>query len=299
MALTELRDKYLAYLRFELNLSANTCQAYLQDVDKLLSYTEAEGIDLRALDYPRLQHFLSTLYDLGIHPNSIARIISGVKSFGRYLQLEGYVEADPTVLLEVPRKGRYLPEVLTTGEVDRIIEAAGSKGGHEALRNRAIIELLFSCGLRVSELCQLSFPDLFLEEGYLRVLGKGSKQRLIPLSPSAIQELKTYLADPARPTPKRGQEQYVFLSRLGKAISRITVFVFIREAAEMAGITKKISPHTFRHSFATVLLEGGANLQAIQLLLGHEDVATTEIYTHIDRTKLREQVERYHPRNRR
>ncbi len=299
MALTELRDKYLAYLRFELNLSANTCQAYLQDVDKLLSYIEAEGIDLRALDYPRLQHFLSTLYDLGIHPNSIARIISGVKSFGRYLQLEGYVEADPTVLLEVPRKGRYLPEVLTTGEVDRIIEAAGSKGGHEALRNRAIIELLFSCGLRVSELCQLSFPDLFLEEGYLRVLGKGSKQRLIPLSPSAIQELKTYLADPARPTPKRGQEQYVFLSRLGKAISRITVFVFIKEAAEMAGITKKISPHTFRHSFATVLLEGGANLQAIQLLLGHEDVATTEIYTHIDRTKLREQVERYHPRNRR
>ena len=299
MALTELRDKYLAYLRFELNLSANTCQAYLQDVDKLLSYIEAEGIDLRALDYPRLQHFLSTLYDLGIHPNSIARIISGVKSFGRYLQLEGYVEADPTVLLEVPRKGRYLPEILTTGEVDRIIEAAGSKGGHEALRNRAIIELLFSCGLRVSELCQLSFPDLFLEEGYLRVLGKGSKQRLIPLSPSAIQELKTYLADPARPTPKRGQEQYVFLSRLGKAISRITVFVFIREAAEMAGITKKISPHTFRHSFATVLLEGGANLQAIQLLLGHEDVATTEIYTHIDRTKLREQVERYHPRNRR
>ena len=299
MALTELRDKYLAYLRFELNLSANTCQAYLQDVDKLLSYIEAEGIDLRALDYPRLQHFLSTLYDLGIHPNSIARIISGVKSFGRYLQLEGYVEADPTVLLEVPRKGRYLPEVLTTGEVDRIIEAAGSKGGHEALRNRAIIELLFSCGLRVSELCQLSFPDLFLEEGYLRVLGKGSKQRLIPLSPSAIQELKTYLADPTRPTPKRGQEQYVFLSRLGKAISRITVFVFIREAAEMAGITKKISPHTFRHSFATVLLEGGANLQAIQLLLGHEDVATTEIYTHIDRTKLREQVERYHPRNRR
>ena len=299
MALTELRDKYLAYLRFELNLSANTCQAYLQDVDKLLSYIEAEGIDLGALDYLRLQHFLSTLYDLGIHPNSIARIISGVKSFGRYLQLEGYVEADPTILLEVPRKGRYLPEVLTTGEVDRIIEAAGSKGGHEALRNRAIIELLFSCGLRVSELCQLSFPDLFLEEGYLRVLGKGSKQRLIPLSPSAIQELKTYLADPARPTPKRGQEQYVFLSRLGKAISRITVFVFIKEAAEMAGITKKIGPHTFRHSFATVLLEGGANLQAIQLLLGHEDVATTEIYTHIDRTKLREQVERYHPRNRR
>lgn len=296
---TDIRDKYLAYLRFELNLSANTCQAYLQDVDKLLSYLETEGIDLPSLDYPCLQHFVATLYDLDIHPNSIARIISGVKNFGRYLQLEGYVEADPTTLLETPRKGRYLPEVLSTDEVDRILEAAASKGGHEGVRNRAIIELLFSCGLRVSELCHLTFPDIFLEEGFLRVQGKGSKQRLVPLSPSAIEELQRYLRDQGRPTPLRGQEQYVFLSRRGKAISRITVFVFIKEAAEMAGIAKTISPHTFRHSFATALLEGGANLQAIQLLLGHENVSTTEIYTHIDRTKLREQIERYHPRNRR
>ena len=199
----------------------------------------------------------------------------------------------------MPRKGRYLPTVLTTAEVDRIIEAAGSKGGVEGQRNRAIIEVLFSCGLRVSELCHLTFPDLFLDEGYLRVQGKGSKQRLVPLSDSAIAEVTRYLRDPDRATPKRGQEDYVFLSRRGQAISRITVFVMVREAAEMAGVDKKISPHTFRHSFATALLEGGANLQAIQLLLGHEDVATTEIYTHIDRTKLREQVERYHPRNRR
>jgi len=296
---TDIRAKYLSYLRFELNLSANTCQAYLFDLDKLLSYLETEGLRIDDLDYPRLQHFVSTLYDLGISPNSISRIISGVKSFGRYLLLEGYLDTDPTALLEVPRKGRYLPTVLSTEEVDRMIEACGQKRGVEGARNRAIIEVLFSCGLRVSELCQLRFSDVFLDEGYLRVLGKGSKQRLVPLSPSAIQELTTYLTHPDRPKAKRGQEDYIFLSRIGKAISRITVFVFIKEAAQAAGVKKTISPHTFRHSFATALLEGGANLQAIQLLLGHEDVGTTEIYTHIDRTRLREQIERYHPRNQR
>ena len=296
---TDIRAKYLSYLRFELNLSANTCQAYLFDLDKLLSYLEAEGLRVDDLDYPRLQHFVSTLYDLGISPNSISRIISGVKSFGRYMLLEGYLDTDPTALLEVPRKGRYLPTVLSTEEVDCMIEACGQKRGVEGARNRAIIEVLFSCGLRVSELCQLRFSDVFLDEGYLRVLGKGSKQRLVPLSPSAIQELTTYLTHPDRPKAKRGQEDYIFLSRIGKAISRITVFVFIKEAAQAAGVKKTISPHTFRHSFATALLEGGANLQAIQLLLGHEDVGTTEIYTHIDRTRLREQIERYHPRNQR
>lgn len=296
---TDIRAKYLSYLRFELNLSANTCQAYLFDLDKLLSYLEAEGLRIDDLDYPRLQHFVSTLYDLGISPNSISRIISGVKSFGRYMLLEGYLDTDPAALLEVPRKGRYLPTVLSTEEVDCMIEACGQKGGVEGARNRAIIEVLFSCGLRVSELCQLRFSDVFLDEGYLRVLGKGSKQRLVPLSPSAIQELTTYLTHPDRPKAKHGQEDYIFLSRIGKAISRITVFVFIKEAAQAAGVKKTISPHTFRHSFATALLEGGANLQAIQLLLGHEDVGTTEIYTHIDRTRLREQIERYHPRNQR
>ena len=295
----DIRTQFLSHLRFELGLSENTCEAYLSDVDKLLSYMDVEGLSIEAIDYPRLQHFIATLHDLDIGPTSISRIISGIRSFGRYLLLEGYADSDPTALLEVPRKGRYLPTVLTTAEVDRIIEAAGSKGGVEGQRNRAIIEVLFSCGLRVSELCHLTFPDLFLDEGYLRVQGKGSKQRLVPLSDSAIAEVTRYLRDPDRATPKRGQEDYVFLSRRGQAISRITVFVMVREAAEMAGVEKKISPHTFRHSFATALLEGGANLQAIQLLLGHEDVATTEIYTHIDRTKLREQVERYHPRNRR
>lgn len=293
----DLRAKYLGYLRFELSLSDNTCAAYLADVDKLLGWMEHEALPLEQLDYSQLQHFVAQLYDLGIHPNSIARIISGVRSFGRWLELEGYVAADPTTLLEVPRKGRYLPTVLTTEEVDRIIEAARSRGGIEGLRNAAFIELLFSCGLRVSEACHLRFADTFLDEGYIRVLGKGSKQRLVPLSDSATQELRRYLAHPDRPTPKRGEEEYIFLSGRGKAISRITVFVYIKEAAAAAGVEKNISPHTFRHSFATALLEGGAGLQAIQLLLGHEDVATTEIYTHIDRRRLREQVERYHPRN--
>ena len=166
---TDIRAKYLSYLRFELNLSANTCQAYLFDLDKLLSYMEVEGIGLEALDYARLQHFVSSLYDLGISPSSISRIISGTKSFGRYLLLEGYTDTDPTVLLEVPRKGRYLPTVLSTEEVDRIMEACASKGGIEGVRNRAIVEVLFSCGLRVSELCHLRLADVFLDEGYLHV----------------------------------------------------------------------------------------------------------------------------------
>ncbi|MBF1309550.1 MAG: site-specific integrase, partial [Porphyromonadaceae bacterium] len=174
----DIRTQFLSHLRFELGLSENTCEAYLSDVDKLLSYMDVEGLSIEAIDYPRLQHFIATLHDLGIGPTSISRIISGIRSFGRYLLLEGYVDSDPTALLEVPRKGRYLPTVLTTAEVDRIIEAAGSKGGVEGQRNRAIIEVLFSCGLRVSELCHLTFPDLFLDEGYLRVRGKGSTQRL-------------------------------------------------------------------------------------------------------------------------
>lgn len=299
MLQTDIRSKYLAYLRFELSLADNTCSAYLADVDKLLGWMEREQLQLSALSYTQLQQFIAQLYDLGIHPNSISRIISGVRSFGRWLELEGYVEADPTTLLEVPRKGRYLPTVLSTEEVDRIIATARSRGGIEGLRNAAFIELLFSCGLRVSEACHLRFADTFLDEGYIRVLGKGSKQRLVPLSDSAIAELRSYIAHPERPVPKRGEEEYIFLSARGKAISRITVFVYIKEAAAAAGIDKNISPHTFRHSFATALLEGGAGLQAIQLLLGHEDVATTELYTHIDRSRLRDEVERYHPRNQR
>ncbi|MDO4692822.1 MAG: site-specific tyrosine recombinase [Porphyromonadaceae bacterium] len=292
-----ITEKYLYYLRLEQGLTPNSCSAYLEDVSKLLSWSTAEGLDLVNVSYQDLQHFVASLYDLGIQTRSIARIISGIKSFFRFLVIEDYISADPSELLESPRLNQHLPSVLSTTEVDSIIEAAASKGGIEGQRNKAILEVLFSCGLRVSELCHLKHSDLFLDEAYLRVYGKGRKHRLVPMSPSALDELRAYLSAD-RPTPKRGHEDYVFLSRRGQAISRNMVFVFIKEAATLAGINKNISPHTFRHSFATALLEGGANLQAIQLMLGHEDIGTTEIYTHIDRSKLREQIQRYHPRNR-
>lgn len=297
--MNSILDKYLSYLRFELNLSPNSCSAYLDDARKLLRFLEAEGLEPRELSYERMQSFVSGLYDVGIQPRSVARIISGAKSFCRFLVLDGYLERDPAELLETPRIGRHLPDVLTTEEVDTILDACLERGGAEMLRNRAIIEVLFSCGLRVSELCSLKFSDLFLDDAYLRVYGKGRKHRLVPMSPSAIEELRHYLASP-RPAPQRGQEEYVFLSRRGKAISRIMVFVLVKELASLAGLGERgVSPHTFRHSFATALLEGGAGLQAIQLMLGHEDIATTEIYTHIDRSSLREEIERYHPRNQR
>lgn len=290
-------DKYLSYMRLELGLAPNSCSAYIDDASKLLSWVRAEGITLEEVTYGHLQGFVASLYDLGIAIRSIARIVAGVRSFFRFLVLDGYISLDPSELLETPRLGRYLPSVLSTEEVDRMIEAAGSKGGVEGQRNRTILEVLFSCGLRVSELCHLKYADVFLDEAYLRVYGKGRKHRLVPMSPSAIEEIELYLAM-ERPIPKRGHEDYIFLSRRGQAISRNMVFVLVKEAAALADIGKSISPHTLRHSFATALLEGGANLQAIQLMLGHEDIATTEIYTHIDRTKLREQVELYHPRNR-
>ena len=291
-------EKYIAYLRFELGLSPNSCDAYSKDVKKLLSWLELEHIELEQVSYPNLQHFLSSLYDLGIQPRSVARIVSGLRNFFKWLVLEGYIEIDPCELLESPKIGKHLPTYLSTDEVDRLIEAAGMRGGVEGQRNRAIIETLFSCGLRVSELCNLKFSDCFFEEGYIRVLGKGRKLRLVPISERAIEEIQLYLAYPNRPIPKRGEEDIIFLSNRGKAISRITVFVYIKEAAAIAGIKQTISPHTLRHSFATALLEGGAGLQAIQLMLGHEDIATTEIYTHLDKSQLREQIERYHPRNR-
>jgi len=295
---SNLIRKYQRYLKLEKGYSPNTLDAYIRDVDKLLKFLSDEEKTPQEAKLEDIENFAAAVCDLGIGARSLARILSGVRQFYRFLVLDGYMEADPTELLESPKQPQHLPEVLSTAEVD-MLERAIDLLKWEGQRTRAIIEVLFSCGLRVSELCHLTFPDLFLDEGYLRVQGKGSKQRLVPLSDSAIAEVTRYLRDPDRATPKRGQEDYVFLSRRGQAISRITVFVMVREAAEMAGVDKKISPHTFRHSFATALLEGGANLQAIQLLLGHEDVATTEIYTHIDRGKLREQIERYHPRNQR
>lgn len=292
----DILDKYLSYLRLEQGLTPNSCSAYTDDARKLLSWLETNALPLSSVRYQDLQTFVASLYDLGIQTSSVARIIAGVRSFFRFLVIEEYLSIDPSELLESPKRTKYLPSVLSTEEVDRIIEAATSKGGVEGIRNGAIIEVLFSCGLRVSEMTHLKQSDLFMNDGYLRVFGKGRKHRLVPMSPKAISELRLYLRS-NRPTPKRGHEDYVFLSARGQAISRNMVFLIIKEAAAMAGISKSISPHTFRHSFATALLEGGANLQAIQLMLGHEDIGTTEIYTHIDRTKLREQIEQFHPRN--
>ena len=288
--------KYHQYLKLEKALSPNTVDAYQTDLQKLLHFLEGEGIAILDTTLDDLQHFASGLHDIGIHPRSQARIISGIKSFFHFLIMADYLEADPSELLEGPKIGLKLPEVLTVEEIDSII-AAIDLSKNEGQRNRAILETLYSCGLRVSELTNLKLSDLYFDEGFIKVEGKGSKQRLVPISPRAIKEIKLYFTDRNRGKIKKEYEDYVFLARWGKNISRIMVFHLIKELAQTAGITKNISPHTFRHSFATHLLEGGANLRAIQCMLGHESIATTEIYTHIDRNMLRSEIIEHHPRN--
>ena len=288
--------KYQQYLKLEKSLSANTLDAYLTDLDKLLRFLKAENIDMLSVTLDDLQRFAAGLHDIGIHPRSQARIMSGIKSFFHFLIMADYREDDPSELLEGPKIGFKLPEVLTVEEIDTII-ATVDMSKKEGQRNRAILETLYSCGLRVSELCNLKLSELYFDEGFIKVEGKGSKQRLVPISPRAIKEIKYWLLDRNVGKIKKGFEDYVFLARWGNSISRIMVFHLIKELAEKAGITKNISPHTFRHSFATHLLEGGANLRAIQCMLGHESIATTEIYTHIDRNILRSEIIEHHPRN--
>lgn len=284
-----------------MGLSENTSNAYIKDAEKLLRWTEVEGLDHCQLSYEHLQQFLSHLYDMGLQARSIARTISGLRRFFSWLIDTEHIKEghNPIALLENPRIGHKLPTYLTTEEVDRLITAVQCRGGIEGLRNVAIIEVLFGCGLRVSELCNLKYNDCFFEEGYIRIWGKGRKERIVPINQHAIKAIIAYLHHPQYPCSKRGYEDIVFLSNRGKAISRITIYGFIKEAAQIAGIKQSISPHTLRHSFATALLKGGANLQAIQAMLGHEDIGTTEIYTHLNNQELREQVERFHPRNRR
>lgn len=288
--------KYMQYLKLEKALAGNTQEAYMQDLEKLLNFLKAENIDFRKCTYENLQQFSAELHDIGIHARSQARIISGIHSFYRFLVLNNYIETDPSELLETPKIGLHLPEVLTVEEIDRIIEAVDMDKA-EGQRNRAILETLYSCGLRVSELCNLKMSDLYFTEGFIKVEGKGSKQRIVPISQRAIKEIRYWLIDRQVWRVKPGYEDYVFLARWGKGISRIMIFHLIKELADKAGITKKISPHTFRHSFATHLLEGGANLRAIQAMLGHESITTTEIYTHIDRNRLRQEIIEHHPRN--
>ena len=288
--------KYQQYLKLEKALSANTLDAYLTDLDKLLCFLKTENIDMLAVTLDDLQRFAAGLHDIGIHPRSQARIMSGIKSFFHFLVMADYREDDPSELLEGPKIGFKLPEVLTVEEIDTIISTV-DMSKKEGQRNRAILETLYSCGLRVSELCNLKLSELYFDEGFIKVEGKGTKQRLVPISPRAIKEIKYWLLDRNLGKIKKGFEDYVFLARWGNSISRIMVFHLIKELAEKAGITKNISPHTFRHSFATHLLEGGANLRAIQCMLGHESIATTEIYTHIDRNMLRSEIIEHHPRN--
>jgi len=289
-------DTYQIYLRLERGFSPNTLDAYLSDLDKLLNFMATEGLTYDTLTYNDLQQFVARLHDIGIHPRSQARIISGIKAFYRFLILEEYLSLDPTELLESPKIGLKLPEVLSLTEINSILDSI-DLSLPEGQRNRAILEVLYSCGLRVSELTSLRYSDVYFDEGFIKVEGKGSKQRLVPISEVAIREIRYYLYDRHKVSVKKGFEDILFLSRRGTGLSRIMVFHIIKQQAEMAGVTKNVSPHTFRHSFATHLLEGGANLIAIQKMLGHEDVTTTEIYTHVDRESLRREIEEHHPRN--
>lgn len=289
-------SKYKLYLKLEKSLSNNTVNAYLADIQKLFQYLKEEQIHPFDVSLDNLENFSASIRDLGIQPRSQARILSGIRSFYHYLILEDYLETDPCELLESPQTGLHLPEILTLEEIDNLIENI-DLSSKEGQRNRTILETLYSCGLRVSELCNLKISDLYLEEGFIKVEGKGSKQRLIPISPRAIKELHLYFIDRNQSIIKKDYEDYVFISKRGTNISRIMVFHIIKTLAEAIGLKKKISPHTFRHSFATHLLEGGANLRAIQCMLGHESIGTTEIYTHIDKNRLRSEIIEHHPRN--
>ncbi|MDR0749695.1 MAG: site-specific tyrosine recombinase XerD [Tannerellaceae bacterium] len=289
--------KYHIYLRLEKSLSPNSVEAYMADLDKLCGFMKSEGLSYREISYGNLQQFVAQLHDIGIHPRSQARIISGVKSFYRFLLIDGYITDDPTELLESPKIGLKLPEVLTVDEINSLLDTIDLSLS-EGQRNRAMLETLYSCGLRVSELVTLRYPDVYFDEGFIRVEGKGGKQRLVPISETALHEIKNYLYDRNLVKIKNGYEDILFLSRRGTSLSRIMVFHVIKQQAEMAGIHKNVSPHTFRHSFATHLLEGGANLRAIQEMLGHEKITTTEIYTHISRESLRKEILEHHPRNR-
>lgn len=288
--------QYVRYLKLERNYSPNTLEAYQHDLLLLQNYCLTEGKALLDISLDDLQHFAATLHEVGIGPSSQARILSGIRSFYRFLLLDGFIENDPTELLESPHLGEHLPEVLSTAEIDQI-EASIDLSKWEGHRNRAIIEVLFSCGLRVSELVTLKLSDLFLDEGYVRIFGKGSKERLVPISNRAIHELNLWFDDRNHMKIKPGEEDFVFLNRRGAHLTRVMIFIMLRQQAEIAGIKKVISPHTLRHSFATALLEGGADLRVIQALLGHESIGTTEIYTHIDTTALREAIIEHHPRN--
>ena len=291
----EMMRRYLRYLKLQRGASQNTIEAYRRDVGTFINYLAGEELHVLDVQLDDLQHYAASLHET-VGPRSQCRMLSGVRSFYRFLVLDGYLQQDPSELLESPVVPDHLPEFLTAQEVD-LLENSLPADKAESQRNRAIIEVLFSCGLRVSELVSLKLSQLYLEERYLRVMGKGSKERLVPISDRAVAELMDWFHDRSLLDIKPGEEDYVFLNRRGRHLTRTMILIMLKQTAEAAGIKKTISPHTLRHSFATALLEGGADLRVIQLLLGHESIATTEIYTHISNQSLRDAILFHHPRN--
>ena len=287
---------YVRYLRLERNLSPNTIEAYRNDLAHLEAFMMRNDLKLENVTLEQLHTFAASLHEYGITPRSQARVLSGVRSFFRFLVLDGVVESDPTELLEWPSLPEHLPVVLTLEEIDRIEDSIDLSKA-EVARNRAIIEVLFSCGLRVSELVNMKLSDLYLEDRVLLVRGKGNKERLVPVSNKAIADLKRWFFDRNLMKIKPGEDDYVFLNRRGAHLTRTMILIMVKRQAEEAGIKKTISPHTFRHSFATALLQGGADLRSIQAMLGHEKIDTTLVYTHISNEQLRKAILEHHPRN--
>ena len=288
---------FVSYLKIEKGLAENSILAYQRDISLLADYFTTEKSKPEQVTYEQLKTFVAYLYDLGLSARSQARIISGIKQFFRYLILERYIHVDPSELLEQPKLGRKLPEVLEIDEIDALL-AAIDLSAAEGERNHAMLETLYSCGLRVSELIGLRFSDLYFDEGFIRVIGKGNKERLVPVSPQVVKEISTYTAQSRLEVPiKKGHEHFIFLNRRGAALTRVMIFTIIKQLAQKIGLGKQISPHTFRHSFATHLVEGGANLRAVQEMLGHESITTTEIYTHLDKSYLKSVIEQFHPRS--
>lgn len=290
---------YSAFLKLEKSLSANTVSAYLSDLDRLVTFLEMTGRDLKPeqVTYQQLKEFLVWSAGLGMSPRTQSRLVSGIRSFYRYLLIDEQIKTSPAELLEPPRLGRKLPVVLSVNEIDNIVGAIdlSKPEGH---RNKAIIETLYGCGLRVSELTDLRLTSLYFNEGFISVRGKGSKERLVPIGGVAIREINNYFSQSRNHlTPVKGSENIVFLNRRGKKLTRVMIFTIVKDLALKAGINKEISPHTFRHSFASHLIDGGADLRAVQEMLGHESILTTEIYTHLDRDYLRQSIIEFHPRS--
>ena len=298
MAWQAVIKEYEGFLKLEKGLSSNSIEAYLSDIGKLEQFLELVQIEAtpEELDRELLGNFLSWITEMGLSARSQARILSGIKAFYRYLLLEDRIEKDPTALLEGPRLGSKLPEVLTVAEIDLMLERI-DLSKPQGRRNKAMLETLYSCGLRVTELVELQISGIFRAEGFIRIIGKGDKERLVPFSPRALKEIDLYLPDRNSLSIQAGNEDVLFLNRRGKMLTRNMVFTIIKELAKSAGIQKTVSPHTFRHSFATHLVEGGADLRAVQEMLGHESITTTEIYTHLDSAYLREAIISFHPRS--